>query len=168
MNDYIPLDTARYGLVKIWLPGACVPFVLLVLQSILGYFVEHPSGGDVDHTQEAWSWFVPNVLPTLTLMLAVLGAGAIEPSAGPADTRRVRAQFYSISRWLSIGYLVILLLTIVATAPWLGTRFRPIELLTISNYWLGPIQGITAGAIGVLFTSQQRAPLAPPTPAPPP
>jgi hypothetical protein len=130
----------------IWLIGFLCPFVLLMLQSMGGYY-----GSDI---QGAWAWFVPNLAPTLVLMVGVLSAGAVIPAADPPESRQVDPQFYTLTRVLSGFYLAVVFLTIVGTH---FAQFKPIELLTISNYWLGLLQGITAGAIGVLFTSQQKA-----------
>jgi len=134
----MPLEVSRSSLSQVWFVGSVCPFCILVLQSILGKYS--------DNLQQAWAWFIPTVVPTLSLMVAVLGSAAL----GEDDPRTVRSDFYTLARRLSIGYLVIL------TATILLEPFSPLEgikLLTASNYWLAPMQGLVVGAIGVLFTT---------------
>jgi hypothetical protein len=103
-----------------------------------------------EQVQEAWSWFIPTVVPTLSLMVGVIGEAAMQSQK---DVRSVKRNFYVMAFWISVGYLLILSLTILLQP------FAPggaIELYVRSNYWLGPMQGIVAGALGLLFTSQQR------------
>ena len=138
----ILLDEARWGLAKVWFPWAFALFALIVVQSIIGRY-----GSRV---QEAWSWFLPTVLPTLSLMVGVLGAGAMQEQD---DARKVRGNFFAMARWMSVGYLAVLSLTILLQ-PFSSTGV--IESYMLSNYWLAPLQGIVGGAIGLLFTSQQR------------
>jgi cytochrome bd-type quinol oxidase subunit 2 len=139
----LPLDTARSHLTAIWLIGGGLMFAILVLQSILGKY-----GGQM---QQAWSWFIPTIMPTLSLMLGVIGASAL----GQKDPRNVRRDFYNIARWLSIAYLTVLALTILLE-PFSPMK-DPTELFTVSNYWLTPLQGLVVGVIGVLFTANQKA-----------
>lgn len=137
----MPLETARSRLTTIWLTGGGLMFAILVVQSIMGKY-----GGQM---QQAWSWFIPTILPTLSLMLGVIGASAL----GKKDPRYVRKDFYNIARWLSIAYLTVLAMTILLEP------FSPmghIQLFAASNYWLTPLQGLVVGVIGVLFTANQK------------
>lgn len=136
------LEDARHALAYIWFGGAAVVFLILMVQSILGKYR--------DQLQEAWAWFVPTVVPTLALMLGVIGADALTTRS---DVRRVKRPFFVLARGLSIFYLVILLLTILLEpfAPTPG-----IQLLMLSNYWMTPIQGLVVAAIGVLFAAQEK------------
>jgi hypothetical protein len=139
----LPLETARTRLTVIWCTGAGIVFVILVLESILGPKFRKD-------LQQLWAWFVPTVVPSLALMLGVLGADAL--TNDPVQ-RSVKAPFYKIAAGLSLFYLGILILT-VALEP-----FSPLpgmQLFTVSNFWLSPIQGLVVAAIGVLFTSQER------------
>ena len=139
----IPLEKARNDLVRIWLVGAGLAFGLLVIQSILGKYE--------GQLQEVWSWFVPTVVPTVSLMLGVLGAGAL---AEHEEERNVKQSFFGVSRSLSFFYLGLLAVTLVLQ-PF--SDKPPVQLYTLSNYWLGPIQGLVVAALGILFTSQEKA-----------
>lgn len=135
----IPLEKARHFLAGIWFLGALFPFTLIVAQTILG---RH--GNTI---QEVWAWFVPTILPTLSLMLGVIGSSALIPER---DTRRVKPFFFRLSVGLSLTYITIL------SATLLLEPFSPtggIKLYGISNYWLSPIQSLALGTMTVLFTS---------------
>jgi hypothetical protein len=147
--DQIPLDQARMSLTIVWFVGAGLSFALLAAQSILGKYE--------NSLQEAWGWFTPTVFPTSALMLGVIGATALQPGY---DKRVVRMSFFKLARALSIFYLAVLLLTLLLQP------FSPMEgmqLFTMSNYWLSPIQSLVVAAITVLFTSHQKGGAAPKT-----
>ena len=130
-DSRLPLEQARTKLATLWFVGAGSLFALLVVQSILGRYGKQ--------VQQAWSWFIPTTVPTLSLMLGVLGSAAL----GSQDRRSVRRTFYDIAWWLSLFYLVILGATIVLQP--LGPM-DALELYQLSNYWLGPIQGLVVAA----------------------
>ena len=140
--DRIPLDTARNNLTVVWFVGAALSFILLAAQSILGKFETS--------LQEVWGWYTPTVFPTSALILGVIGATALQPGY---DKRVVRTFFFKLSRALSAFYLLILLLTMLL-APF--SPLQGMELFTVSNYWLSPIQSLVVAAITVLFTSHER------------
>jgi hypothetical protein len=138
----ILLDQARNSLTVVWFVGAALSFILLAAQSILGRFE--------GSLQEVWGWYTPTVFPTSALMLGVIGTTALQPGY---DKRVVKAFFFKLSRALSVFYLLILLLTMLL-APF--SKLQGMELFTVSNYWLAPIQSLVVAAITVLFTSHER------------
>lgn len=142
----IPLERARWNLARLWFIGSAVIFVLLIAQSV---------GTAYDGAvQTAWGWALPNFVPTLALMVSVFAADALRPY-GDAPQSQVREPFYKLSMGISIFYLGILLATILAEPIFLyvrqGQKVSAIDLLQVSNLWLGPLQGIVVTAIGVLF-----------------
>lgn len=149
--NLLPLWKVRERLSRLWFIGAGIPFILLVIQSILGHY-----GGDA---QKAWSWFIPTVVPTLGLMVGVIGAAALKPT----DDRVVQQGFSTMMWSLSLGYLSILSITILLE-PFSPTR--GVELLSLSNYWLAPIQGLVVAGLGYLFTSDVAHPSKIPTDPP--
>src|SRR3546814_11382141 len=58
--------SSKWMLAAIWLVGAGGVFLLLVAQSLLGRY--EPA------THEVWGWFLPTVMPTLSLIVGVLVA----------------------------------------------------------------------------------------------
>jgi hypothetical protein len=65
----IPIEDVRSGLFLVWSFGAGIPLLILILQSLAGRY-----GAEV---QSVWSWFIPTVVPSISLMLGVLGATAL-------------------------------------------------------------------------------------------
>ncbi|BDC49827.1 hypothetical protein F183_A21430 [Bryobacterales bacterium F-183] len=102
-----------------------------------------------DQVQEAWGWLLPTIMPTLGMILAVLSYTAMTPAALRAVVRR---SFYRVAQCLSIFYLLLVALTLLIQ-PFTGNG--PLELMRMSNLWLGPIQGLVGTALGILFVSKK-------------
>jgi hypothetical protein len=147
MRATVALETARARLAVVWFGGAGVIFLVLVFQSLGGLFV-----GDLD---KAWAWAIPNMAPTLSLMISVFASYALMPVA-EEDKYVVRRTFLNISFYLSIFYICNVFIVIVA-APFTISNIsttasaNPIDVLHVSNFWLGPIQGLTAASLAALF-----------------
>jgi hypothetical protein len=139
-----PLDDVRARLAVIWLGGCTVILLIVVLQSLLGKFGAQ--------TQDAWGWLLPTIMPTLSMIVAVLGYTALDPNRAASV---VRKSFFRIATYLSTLYLILILLTILVQPL---TAAPPQELMNLSNLWLGPFQGLVASALGVLFVSKQPKP----------
>lgn len=140
-NRAIGLDKVRSGLAWIWLTGSGSIFLILAVQSLLGKYQE-----DV---QEVWGWALPTILPTLGMIITVLGYTALNPNQSRVE---VRKDFYRVSKVLSVVYIGLVLLTIFLQpfAP-----YEPVRLMRMANLWLGPCQGLVASALGVLFFSKR-------------
>jgi hypothetical protein len=141
--DGVLLTHARSRLAAVWLTSAAVIFGLLILQSLLGKY-----GARV---QQVWSWVLPTMMPTLTLMLSALGADAL--NSEPAGSY-VKKSFFQIAFWLSLVYLFLILLTILIE-PFVATE--SLDLFNLSNLWLGPFQGLVASTIGLVFLSKRSS-----------
>ncbi|WP_163881649.1 hypothetical protein [Rhizobium laguerreae] len=139
-DPLVSLAHTRTVLARLWLSGSGFSAIILVVASILR--------GRSDAARETWSWFLPLVLPTIGLMLGVLGAAAMARQR----EKYVRKSFVDIAFWLSAAYLVLVSLTILLE-PF--SPLRGAELHGMSNYWLGPMQGLVVAALGYLFTSDE-------------
>ncbi len=137
-SDQLTLDAARTNLSYIWFIGSGVLFFVLVIQSLLGKYSTD--------TQQVWSWYLPCVLPTLSLMVSVLGAGAL----GAGDQRNLRRGFFTLTVGLSVMYLIILATTIVVAS----FRTPAVDVLVVSSAYLSPLQGVVVAAIGYIFISK--------------
>jgi hypothetical protein len=147
MDPTLSLDAVRARLSAVWLVGTGIVFVLLVVQSLLGRYE--------DKTQEAWGWLLPTIMPTLGLIVTVLGYTALDPIFSQAVVRR---SFFRVAIWLSVMYLLLILLTI-GVQPFVARDANAaVELMRTSQLWLGPFQGLVASALGVLFVSKKDAP----------
>lgn len=136
----ILLDRARSLLARIWIAGATAIFLLLVAQSLFGKYQ--------GQAQQVWGWALPAIMPTLSLIVSTLGVEALQAK----QLLEVRRQYAKIAAWLSVSYLGLILFTILVEPL---TAFDSLELLKLSNLWLGPLQGLAVSAIGVLFFSGQ-------------
>src|SRR5262245_17934277 len=117
--DLVSLDTVRVRLATIWLGGASVILLIVVLQSLLNRYG--------DKTQEAWAWLLPTLMPSLGMIISVLGYTALDPVLSGSV---VRKSFLRVAQWLSVLYLGMILLTILIQ-PLAGRE--PVELMRTSN-----------------------------------
>lgn len=146
----VPIDQCKKSLAGLW-GGASVVFFLLTLY-------ETQVGPLSFQQQQAWGWMFQNLLPTLSLIVGVLGADATKPDSG---TRTVDRFFFRIALGTSAFYLVTMMLTFVLSAVSYfnevggNNAWDPIEAMRNSTVYLGPLQGLTAAALGVLFTKQE-------------
>ena len=141
-NERLPMTRCQQKLALIWMAASAVLFALLILQSLLGKYG--------DQTSKAWAWFLPLVLPTLTLIVS-----AVAYSAKQSPTTDTVDPFaYRLSQWLSVFYL-LLVAVVPLTQPITGVA--PLELMARSSLWLGPVQGVVGIAVGIFFASRQPA-----------
>lgn len=136
----LALRSARLQLAQIWFPSAGALFLILVIQS---FMLVHG-----DEVQQVFSWALPNFLPTVSLMVSVFAQDALAGDEQEVDKVFVRSSFLIIAKWLSLFYVVLLFITVFAASV---TGERPLNTLEMSNIFLGPIQGLLVGALGVLF-----------------
>jgi hypothetical protein len=152
-GKFITLDFARRRLAQLWFPAGGLLLLILIGQSLGGAY-----GTELE---TVWGWALPNFLPTLALMVSVFAANALLPY--DAEVVMVRNDFFALAWWLSVFYLFVLLLSVLVQpfmqflgfAGAVGVEER-IQVLQISNFWLGPIQGVVALALGILFFLKDR------------
>ena len=144
----ISLEEARWALGKTWFIGAALLAGLLIFQSLAGVYEDRVEG--------VWGWAWPNVMPTLSLMIGVFAAAALQEHV-ESDSMRVRRPFFRLTMGLSGFHLLVVAATILAQ-PFLGTikgsEADPMTLFETSNIFLGPLQGLVAASIGALFFSK--------------
>jgi|SRR5437588_10202076 len=139
-DDSIQLSRVRLKIAVVWLSGTGLVSLLLILQTVFGKYQ--------NRAQDVWSWALPTILPTLSLIMSALGADALKKERALV----VGLGFSRITINLSTAYLFLVLFTILIE-PF--TPYEPLEWLKLSNLWLGPIQGLVASSIGVLFVSRK-------------
>ncbi|MGH8078327.1 MAG: hypothetical protein ACREPE_13510, partial [Lysobacter sp.] len=115
-------------------------------QSLVGHYEPR--------SEDAWAWFLPTVMPTLSLIVAVLAADyRVEPTADEKPMATVDRRMLRLAVGLSSIYLLLVALSILIQ-PFLSTT-APLVLMQRSNLWLGPMQGLVAATLGVFFQSRR-------------
>ena len=136
---------AMWWLAGIWFIGAGLCFIVLVGQSQVGVF-------DSD-TGAVWGWFLPTVMPTLSLIVGALVADYRKiPAGAPEAARPAAGPVFWLGAALSGFYLLLLGTTITMSS--LQVEAAPLELMRRSNLWLGPLQGLCVAALGFFFQSK--------------
>jgi len=144
----VSLDKVRYRLGMVWLIGCLIIVLVMIIGSYSGHFRGPQGNKIVDRSAEAWTWLIPTIVPTLGMILSGLGFSALTPGF---STATVRKSFFSIAVVFSVFYLGLVSLTILIQP--LLVSADPITLMRESNLWLGPLQGLVASVLGVLFVS---------------
>jgi hypothetical protein len=120
-----------------------VLFIIVVIQSMLGRYG--------DRVEDAWKWFLPTIMPTLSLIIGVL---VIDFKSSEKIAKVADGFLFWLAFCLSAIYLVIVALTFFIQ-PF--TSVPLLELMNRSNLWLGPFQGLTSAALGAFFVKAESA-----------
>ena len=135
------MTECRKKLTRLWFGLSGFLFIILILQTILDHYGQEAT--------EVWGWFLPMVLPTLSLIIGVV---VVEFSERKKVNRYADRFLFRLSFLLSAIYLTIIAL-LIFLQPFLERP--PLEIMKQSNLWLGPFQGLVSAAIGAFFTKQQ-------------
>lgn len=130
-----------------WLAGVWVTFFLLQIGLLVLRSIAGAGGSDESRalTSEMWSWYIPMVMPTLSVIMGALY------SAGPTDARETPFIRLIVLVTLSVAYLSSISALIVLP-PSLGTSPKDhLALLHGSNYWLGAFQLCIGASLGNFF-----------------
>jgi hypothetical protein len=137
------MSVAKKRLAVVWLSGAGLLFLIVFLQTLLGKYGEH--------TEEAWSWLLPTVMPTASLIVGVL----VSEAAGVARRPVIVNPFvYKLALGLSSVYLLAVLMTLLAIPL---SDFGPTTLMQKANLGLGPFQGLVAATLRLFRQQTQGA-----------
>ena len=138
----VPARRCRIWLARVWFSGAGLVFIILVVQSMMGSVYG-------DKVEEAWGWFLPTIMPTLSMIIGVL----VLSVQSKVPDRQVDKFVFDLTIWLSAIYLTAVAATIFAQPV---VKASPLELMTRSNLWLGPMQGLVAAALGAFFAGEEK------------
>ncbi len=98
---------------------------------------------------QVWSWFVPNIFPTMTLV----GAAAYGGRKFPVRVGEGATALFIIAIAASLLYLFLVTQALINSQVATG----PIESLRTASLWLGPTQGLVTSLLGFFFVSDQSA-----------
>lgn len=138
MSGRLAESTTQGRLAAVWFAGAAVVFLLLLVQTLTGKYG--------DHAGAAWGWLMPAILPTLSLITGAIAYNASKPKRDTTVDRLA----YRVALGLSVFYLALLLTTLLVEPL---IRATPLQLLEMSDFWLGPVQGLVGLSLGAFFVS---------------
>ena len=139
----IPITNTKKRLTIIWFSGSGILFALLLLQTIFGKYGTE--------AKDAWGLMLPTFMPTLSLIIGTL----LVDTAAAKDDKEIATVdrfFFRLSCFLSIAYLLTVILTILLS-PF--SKLSLLELMKLSNLWLAPFQGVVTAALGAFFVSKK-------------
>jgi hypothetical protein len=143
MSNQISTEVCRRRLAILWFTTGLVLFIVLVLQSVFDRFG--------DRVEDAWSWFLPTIVPTLSLIVGVL---VLDVTSGRDTEKKVDLFFFWLAFLLSAVYLALVAMTLFLQ-PFTGVPL--LDLMKRSNLWLGPLQGLVTAALGAFFVKGERS-----------
>src|SRR5262245_27802364 len=121
MTTEASITMCKKRLATVWFLGAGIIFSVVLLQTLFGRYSAKVT--------DAWSWFLPTVMPTLSLLVGAFVTDAFRE----VRDRTIDPFIYRIAFTLSIAYFVVVLITI-ASQPFADVP--PLDLLKMSNLWL--------------------------------
>ena len=143
----ISMERLRVRLAVIWLSGAGLILAVMIVGSLNDLFDKS--------TQAVWEWLLPTIMPTVGSIVSTLAATALLENSSKGEVRR---SFALTAEVLSIFYLLIIFGSIVFKQSISSDTPQWLEKLHMSNLWLGPLQGVVASALGVVFLSKKDKP----------
>jgi hypothetical protein len=143
MSKPLSVQTCRKRLAVLWALVGAVLFIVVVIQSMLGRYG--------DRVEDAWKWFLPTIMPTLSLIVGVL---VIDFKSSEKIVKVTDGFLFWVAFCLSAIYLAIVALTFFIQ-PF--TSVPLLELMNRSNLWLGPLQGLTSASLGAFFVKAESA-----------
>ena len=120
-----------------WIWGGALILILAILSDQPVLF-----GNDLS---AVWQWFLPNLIPTLTLVSAVIAFDGL-----PAGLDTQNKHLFYVALAASVLYLLLLSVSVISVL----FVTDPIGVVHRSNFWLGPVQGLSASTTGVFFAKQ--------------
>lgn len=141
MSARMSIVACQRRLLLLWvILGGAALVVILVQTSPRGTYRENAS--------DIWEWFLPTVVPTLSLMLGTLVAEARAPSGSAT----VDAFYYRMASWLSAAYLALVIVFLLMYAQ----SSTPVADLKSTGKLVTSLYGIVGIALGVFFASKKE------------
>ena len=137
MNKQISWSKSKKCLALLWFSGSGIIFFVMLFQTFFGHFEKNAG--------EAWGWFLPTIMPSLSLIIGVFASDVI---GDRIQIQHVDKFIFTLSYSLSFVYLFSVSLTLLIQ-PF--TQLSPIALMKVSNFFLGPFQGLVAASLGIFF-----------------
>ncbi|MEM1225172.1 MAG: hypothetical protein AAGJ40_05715 [Planctomycetota bacterium] len=137
----ISLERSRWRLLWIWLVGSVLIFGYTITIGVTRGF------NDPSDWSSTVGWVFPHLLPTLSLILSVVGANALNPRSEEVSVKMV---YHRLVMVIVVAYLFLVFATYLLEGI---IPFDLVQTMGIANFWLGPLQGVVSAALSVLFFS---------------
>ena len=131
------MSDCKRDLAMLWFSSSGIFFFIILCQSILGRYG--------DRSSEAWSWFLPTIMPPPSLIIGVLVIDAIGKGV---NVDEINGFLFKLTFGISFCYLFAVLLVILLQ-PF--SNLSPFAVMSLSSLWLGPFQGLVAAAMSAFF-----------------
>lgn len=145
-REHLDLVHCQWMLACWWLGIGFGLIVLLIIQTMSNMYAgQH---------EQAWSWLVPMLVPTFSVIVG----GIVHTASSPSSTFTVSREIYQLAKGLSIAYLGLVAITLGAVnyvamnSPGDGATLR---WLSTSRLWLAPLNAPVGIVLGVFFASSQ-------------
>jgi len=140
MNQRLPLVACQKRLLTVWGVLGGLALAVVVFQVM-------PGGVYEAHRAEVLDWFLPTVVPTLTLMIGAVVALGMAPD----QSATVDGLTYRLALWLSVVYLVVV---IVALLMYAQSR-SPVADLKGSAAVVAAIYSLVGITLGAMFGTRK-------------
>ncbi|MDD5274155.1 MAG: hypothetical protein PHU14_15740 [Methylovulum sp.] len=141
----IKMSLCKKWLVGVWFSFGAILFLIMVVTTMVGAYE--------NIAESIWSWFLPSLMPTLSLMIAVL---VVDNQDTGRENQTADRFLFGLSLGISIFYLLLLILVIFIQPFTHSFPEAPLEGFKKSNLWLGPLQGLVAAALGAFFINKKN------------
>jgi hypothetical protein len=142
--NYINKFLAQKKMCALWFIYSFVIILIFVTFTITNRFNVH--------TSDAWQWLLQQIVPVLTLMVGVF----VNSSHNNSDTRKIKKFYFRLAIFLSLGYLVLLTLTILSIPfAYKFTSMSAYDFLKRCTVYLIPFLGIATASLGIFFTKEE-------------
>lgn len=132
--------TAKKRLALIWFAGAAVLFLF-----VFGLSLNSPSAGAV------WAWFLPTVMPNLSL---IVGVWVADSRAGSLPEQPTDPFMYWLTAGLS-GFYLLLIAALFLLHPYSAQGLT--GWLQASQLWLAAVQSLASLAMGAFYVTRAQA-----------
>lgn len=140
MSARISVAQSQRRLLVVWGGISILAAVMVLVQT-------SPHGAYHSNASAVWEWFLPTVVPTMSLILGTVAAEA----RAPAASGTVEVFYYRLALWVSLAYLALVLglLLMYAQSP------TPVADLKSTSRFITVLYSLVGIALGTFFVSKK-------------
>ena len=147
-SERVSVADCQRRLATLWGVFSVLIFAIIFAQSAGNKYVRTVDNEEFDLSGQVFEWFLPLVIPTLSLMIGTVVAQAQRPPTDATVSRFV----YRFSFWLSAIYLVVVMLHLFLFPENFFERLRA------STFYVASLQGLVGLSLGAFFVSRDNEP----------